>query len=735
MNYTYYTQTQNTQHAQHSIKIGFVHTAFTFINESMISRSGLGRSNVPPGALISFLQKGLQYVGIEETIRQDHAAETMERAGVGGSGNTLGTTEHNSRKRDRQRERDKSKKNSNSSSSSGNSHNKHYNDNEEMDLSLLCPLVMKALMRREPPIKLNVPPEAAAAALRVRIEAENKAKQEQLEQKKQQEQQMKLEQQQQQQQQQQVNHRINTSTSSNGPLATPQAMQIQQQHHQQQHQQQHHPQQTVAQPHLHSNPQTHVNTHAHPNSTSTINMPSATTRSSSSSSQSQPQWTQQNRQEAAKAMMNMNANVNMNMSRNMNNPNQNPPPHLNHVNPNNSKQQQQQAPPPQPNPNLRPPNGYDTAISDKAAAARALATLIAPQGAGEFANTASTTRTSTNESINHKTNSNNTNITGEGDRNEAAKVLAGGMQMPLTALHHNQTPSTNNPTPNNPNNHPNQTPLHPNNPNPANPTQNPPISKTDLDKDDLLTRARPFEVLELNKHTSEVFMCAWNPIFTDLLATGSGDASARIWKMGGQSASYGSGTCRLLQHGNSSSDKKNKDVTTLEWSSDGERLATGSYDGVARVWTKDGLIVHTLCGHVGPIFSLKWNKKGNYLLSGSYDKTTIVWNVSSAQGEVKQQFHNHTAPALDVDWKDADTFASCSTDKSVLICKVGLTAPLIKFTGHKDEVNAVKWDPSGRLLASCSDDYTAKVWDMASNSNQPLHDFKSHKQEIYTVKW
>lgn len=26
-----------------------------------------------------------------------------------------------------------------------------------------------------------------------------------------------------------------------------------------------------------------------------------------------------------------------------------------------------------------------------------------------------------------------------------------------------------------------------------------------------------------------------------------------------------------------------------------------------------------------------------------------------------------------------------------------------------DEVNAIKWDPSGNLLASCSDDYTAKV--------------------------
>jgi len=27
----------------------------------------------------------------------------------------------------------------------------------------------------------------------------------------------------------------------------------------------------------------------------------------------------------------------------------------------------------------------------------------------------------------------------------------------------------------------------------------------------------------------------------------------------------------------------------------------------------------------------------------------------------------------------------------------------------QDEVNAIKWDPTGTLLASCSDDFTAKV--------------------------
>lgn len=44
-------------------------------------------------------------------------------------------------------------------------------------------------------------------------------------------------------------------------------------------------------------------------------------------------------------------------------------------------------------------------------------------------------------------------------------------------------------------------------------------------------------------------------------------------------------------------------------------LATGSYDGYARIWTTDGRLASTLGQHKGPIFALKWNKRGNYILS------------------------------------------------------------------------------------------------------------------------
>jgi transducin (beta)-like 1 len=49
-------------------------------------------------------------------------------------------------------------------------------------------------------------------------------------------------------------------------------------------------------------------------------------------------------------------------------------------------------------------------------------------------------------------------------------------------------------------------------------------------------------------------------------------------------------------------------------------LATGSYDGYARIWSTNGMLRSTLGQHKGPIFALKWNKKGNFILSAGVDK-------------------------------------------------------------------------------------------------------------------
>ncbi|TVU07204.1 hypothetical protein EJB05_47248 [Eragrostis curvula] len=259
-------------------------------------------------------------------------------------------------------------------------------------------------------------------------------------------------------------------------------------------------------------------------------------------------------------------------------------------------------------------------------------------------------------------------------------------------------------------------------------------------------------VTVLEGHSSEVFACAWSPAGS-LLASGwvfmcylscvfekkmelsmSGDSTARIWTIPDGPCGYiqqATPVVHVLKHFKGRTNEKSKDVTTLDWNGEGTLLATGSYDGQARIWSKDGELKQTLFKHKGPIFSLKWNKKGDYLLSGSVDKTAIVWDTKT--WECKQQFEFHSAPTLDVDWRNNNSFATCSTDNMIYVCKIGESRPIKTFSGHQSEVNAIKWDPTGSLLASCSDDWTAKIWSM--KQDKCVYDFKEHSKEIYTIRW
>ena len=68
-------------------------------------------------------------------------------------------------------------------------------------------------------------------------------------------------------------------------------------------------------------------------------------------------------------------------------------------------------------------------------------------------------------------------------------------------------------------------------------------------------------------------------------------------------------------------------VSSISWSPDGRRLASGSGDNTVRIWdAESGRELNHLEGHGDAVWSVSWSPDGGRLASGSDDGTVRVWD-------------------------------------------------------------------------------------------------------------
>ena len=99
-----------------------------------------------------------------------------------------------------------------------------------------------------------------------------------------------------------------------------------------------------------------------------------------------------------------------------------------------------------------------------------------------------------------------------------------------------------------------------------------------------------------------------------LIATASSDGNLSLW-----------GTDGRLQKTFATS-PSNKYSTRVKFSPDGQMIATTSRDNV-EIWGLDGTAIKTLFGHQGEVSTLDFSTDGKTLATGSFDKTIRLWNL------------------------------------------------------------------------------------------------------------
>ncbi len=182
-------------------------------------------------------------------------------------------------------------------------------------------------------------------------------------------------------------------------------------------------------------------------------------------------------------------------------------------------------------------------------------------------------------------------------------------------------------------------------------------------------------------------------------------------------------------------------VFNVNFSPDGEIIASASEDDTIKLWKRNGILIDTLKGHSDDVARVIFSPADRQMLaSASYDGTVKLWKQDGESESYKeaQTLKGHSDRVYSVSFSpDGQLLASASADKTVKLWQWdGNEFKLLKTLegrqGHSNEVYQVTFSPDGEIIASASVDRTVKLW---RHDGTLLQTLEGHNGRILQVSF
>jgi WD40 repeat protein/tRNA A-37 threonylcarbamoyl transferase component Bud32 len=258
-----------------------------------------------------------------------------------------------------------------------------------------------------------------------------------------------------------------------------------------------------------------------------------------------------------------------------------------------------------------------------------------------------------------------------------------------------------------------------------------------------LRRLHDSSLMTLEGHKEPVLCVAYSPDDTRL-ASGSEDGVIRVWNTANQKDDH-----RFRGH--------KGQVTVVAFHPDGKLLVSASAEGVVKVWdmlaadeAEGSACIGILHEHAGTVKAIAFSPNGDLLATAGDDKTIRLWARPFVSNRVPAKsvgvIRAHDASLASVAFSpDGRLLASAGSRQDefgqlpeVKIWDVATRKLLAVLGEHHDQVNSVAFSPDGHLLATASNDDTAKIWDLTNLRKAAagsLRTLRGHQDTVHCLQF